>query len=528
MLAALPFLKLAMISLERQRVFRRLVVFHVLFIALLAGAHATLSWLPLANLSHALLIAAIIEGAILIGWRLAQLPKSQALEFLLVSPLQPRWVLLGEAFAGLGRLALVTLAGVPPLLLLVFAGVLEMPDLGVLTVVPFLWGAIGGIGLTAWAYEARIVRRWGERVMIVLVLVYLIVGVLAAERLSNWLTVLPGEAGEVVYRMVLFCSRYNPFGLLEYWLAPARDAALAWDRVALVAVGSTGLLVVLTARAAARLRGHFQDRHYRPMTNQRRSDVASIGDRPLAWWAVRRVMEYSGRLNIWLAGGFGVVYAAFILLGDAWPPWMGKMVFHIFEGLGGVPAVTTGLVVLAAVPAAFQYGLWDPSAQDRSRRLELLLLTDLDGDDYWGAALRAAWKRGRGYFVVAGILWTAFGFAGRASWLQLVLAGLAALNLWAFCFAVGFRAFSRGLHANGLGTLLTLGLPLLTGGLLALGLPMLAPLIPPGAVYSSLTRAPSLLWLPGPLLTLATTVWLAKSSRRRCVDELRAWVGSAR
>ena len=38
---------------------------------------------------NVLLVLGIVEGALLIGWRLAQLPKSQALEFLLVSPLRP-------------------------------------------------------------------------------------------------------------------------------------------------------------------------------------------------------------------------------------------------------------------------------------------------------------------------------------------------------------------------------------------------------------------------------------------------------
>ena len=144
-----------------------------------------------------------------------------------------------------------------------------------------------------------------------------------------------------------------------------------------------------------RLKGHFHDRHYRPMTDTRLAQTERIGERPLSWWAVRRVMEYSGRVNIWLAGGFGVVYAAYLVAGDHWPAWMGRMVFEIFEKMGGAPALVTGLVVLAAVPAAFQYGLWDSTVQDRCRRLELLLLTDLNGGDYWHASLAAAWRRGR-------------------------------------------------------------------------------------------------------------------------------------
>ena len=69
--------------------------------------------------------------------------------------------------------------------------------------------------------------------------------------------------------------------------------------------------------------------------------------------------------------------------------------------------IATALMLLATVPAAFQYGLWDSSAQDRCRRLELLLLTRLDARDYWEAAAAAAWRRGRGYFAVAVLLWAA-------------------------------------------------------------------------------------------------------------------------
>ena len=48
-----------------------------------------------------------------VGWRLTQLPKSQALEFLLVSPLRPRRLLFAEALVGLAQLGLVTLSGLP-------------------------------------------------------------------------------------------------------------------------------------------------------------------------------------------------------------------------------------------------------------------------------------------------------------------------------------------------------------------------------------------------------------------------------
>ncbi len=234
-------------------------------------------------------------------------------------------------------------------------------------------------------------------------------------------------------------------------------------------------------------------------------------------------MEYSGRTNIWLAGGFGLLYAAYILLGDNWPPWMGKMVFQIFERLGGVPMLTTGLAVLAAVPAAFQYGLWDSSTQERCKKLELLLLTELDGQDYWLAAAAAAWKRGRGYMLVAMILWLAMGLAGRATWLQAGAAMSAGVLLWTFSFAIGFHAFSRGVHSNGLGSLLTLGLPILTAVFISLHARSLAALLPPGAVFLALADGPSLKWLPGPILMGILAILIGRKARSHCDRELRLW-----
>src|SRR5207237_1105833 len=135
-------------------------------------------------------------------------------------------------------------------------------------------------------------------------------------------------------------------------------------------------------------------------------------------------------------------------------------VFVMCDEAGGVPALTTGLVILAAVPAAFQYGLWDSSAQDRCRRLELLLLTDLDAHDYWNAAAAAAWQRGRGYFAVAAILWMAGWLGGRLTLSQAMAAAAAGVLVWGLYFTLGFRAFSRGMQASALGMLLTVGLPL--------------------------------------------------------------------
>jgi hypothetical protein len=181
------------------------------------------------------------------------------------------------------------------------------------------------------------------------------------------------------------------------------------------------------------------------------------------------------------------------------------------------------MVVLAAVPAAFQYGLWDSTVQDRCRRLELLLLTNLNGGDYWHASLSAAWRRGRGYMLVAVILWAALLISGRATPVQVAGSVAAGILLWSFAFAVGFGAFSSGMQANGLGAVLTLGLPLAAAGLMQTAQPTLAALVPPGAVYVVLIAPPTWLWLAGPSLTALVTLWLTRRVVGRCDGNLRDW-----
>src|SRR5262249_11855678 len=154
---------------------------------------------------------------------------------------------------------------------------------------------------------------------------------------------------------------------------------------------------------------------------------------------------------------------------SSWPIWLGKQVFVVFDRMGGVPVLATGMVLLAAVPAAFQYGLWDSNAQDRCRRLELLLLTNLDGRAYWQAAACAAWRRGKGYFGVALILWMAAVWAARMTSVQALQSCSAGIVLWGFYFTSGFWAFTRGIQANALGLSLSLGMPLVTWFLFSLG-----------------------------------------------------------
>src|SRR6266446_6781741 len=105
------FFNLAAVSSSRQRTFRTVVASHLAGVGfVLAGMQLVGVWNPRLLLGNALLVAGIVEGALLVGWRLTQMPKSQALEFLLVSPLRPPLVFLAEALVGLVRLALVILS----------------------------------------------------------------------------------------------------------------------------------------------------------------------------------------------------------------------------------------------------------------------------------------------------------------------------------------------------------------------------------------------------------------------------------
>jgi len=624
-----PFFRLAMLSLSRQLAFRRTVVVHLLALAAAATALVVLRGARAqASLGQYLLILGIVEGALLIGWRLTQLPKSRALEFMLVSPLRPRGVFLAEALVGLSRLALVTVAGLPVLAVLIFLDRLEWIDLGPLLLVPFTWGVITGLGLTVWAYETLRVRRWGERLILCLILLYLIVGVLAGERLKDWLDWLfldPGNplgtrayVGYYLWKAFEAIHFYSPFHVMQIWFErPASrtiDDMLGLEAGALLAIG------LLLWRAASRLKGHFHDRHYSPILEKQdiipgrrillwlarfltsqvilwlaggfvllcvaylltaqhgpewfdkvvlllgtalaavylvrwwrwanRSGLDEqqstgsegleptasgmalpgtrgvIGNRPLAWWAVRRVTEYSGRVNLWLAGGFSVLYSAYILAGPSWPEALGRIIFLLVDGYGGIPMLTTGLVVLSAAPAALQYGLWDSNAQDRCRRLELLLLTELDARDYWEASTAAAWRRGRGYFYVALLLWGVGLVSGRMSAMEVAGALAAGVILWGLYFVLGFRAFSRGMQASGLGSLLTLGVPVVVVVLGRTGWPVLAALLPPGSIYYAGNGPLSWHWATGATVSAVAALLTARRALERCDPDLRSWYDS--
>jgi hypothetical protein len=519
-----PFFRLAAVSPTRQRTFRCLLTTHLVVIALAVGA-TMLKGVGRSRdtmlLGNGLLVLGIVEGALLIGWRLTQLPKSQALEFLLVSALRPQLVFVGEALVGVALLGLVTLAGLPLLIVPLSEGVIFAGDLPALLLLPFLWGTVTGLALTGWAYENRWVRRWGERLMMAGVIVYLLLGVLAGEHLPRWLAVLPPEASHTLLETFRAIHEYNPFGVMKF--AMEQPPAWAWPRVAWGVVLGLLLAAALMARAAWRFRGHFQDEHYRPNLLKDKRRRPAVGDHPLTWWATKRVTKYSGRINLWLASGFAIFYAAYTVGRDAWPSWLGRQVFLIFDDMGGIPALTTALVLLAAVPAAFQYGVWDSSTPDRCRRLELLLLTELDGAAYWHACAGAAWKRGRGYFLAALVLWAAAWIGGQATLAQVLVGMSAGMILWGLYFALGFCAFAKGIQANLLGMGLTIGLPLATVLLVRAGCTWPTGLLPPGSVYLPTAAPWSWSWVLGPLLSTTIALLAIRWALAHCDAQLRRW-----
>lgn len=520
----IPFFVMAMQAPGRHRSFRRAAVGHFLILSTLVSLTIRVGpWGPPGLLGYLTLMLGMIEGAALIGWRLVQIPKSQALEFLIVTALRPRRIFLSEAAIGIARFLLVQMTALPVFSLAVLFGHFDASDLIPLAVMPVIWGVTVGLILTAWVYEPLPVRHVGELLGFVGVLTYLVVGLLVGEHLKSWLDALPVWLGRSVFDTLMLVHTGNPFGVVQYWLDPVRVMAVAWERFAVLHAIVGVVVFVATWRAASRMQGHFQDRHYAPQTNNRADELAQIGDRPLSWWAVRRVMEYSGRVNLWLAGGVAVLYAARILAGDYWPPQLGNLVFVIFEQWGGPAGMATILCVLATVPASFQYGLWDATTSDRCKRLELLLISDLDGRDFAHAAWAAAWRRGRGYFFAAAILWLALGISGRNTWPNVLAVIAGGALFWGLLFAVGFQSFAKGRQTNGIATLMTIGLPVFLVLSFRMGYGEWAGVIPTGWCYVPLRSGMDVPWIVGMTCGAILTATLLRNGIRDCKRNLQTW-----
>jgi hypothetical protein len=95
--------------------------------------------------------------------------------------------------------------------------------------------------------------------------------------------------------------------------------------------------------------------------------------------------------------------------------------------------------------------------------------------------------------------------------------------LWGLYFTLGFRAFSRGMRANGLGLLLTIGLPMMAYGFYRAGWPVVTALTPPGGVYGLAAGLGVWPWLIGTVVGGLATLALARVARARCDGDLRRW-----
>ena len=111
-------------------------------------------------------------------------------------------------------------------------------DLGPLLLVPLTWGAITGLGLATWASKAPSVRRWGERLILAVVVVYLLVGVLAGEHLGRWARWLPATAVAGCLSAFEAAHRYSPFAVMQYGLP--EDVSTGLPRVVGLRAGFPG------------------------------------------------------------------------------------------------------------------------------------------------------------------------------------------------------------------------------------------------------------------------------------------------
>ena len=107
------------------------------------------------------------------------------------------------------------------------------------------------------------------------------------QGLEGW--TLPSNLGQVFLISFEAFHRYNPFAVIEYWLSPETlkkgNMLIAQDRMVVLEIGAAVAMILLLARAAFRLKGHFHERHYRPAVDKSRGQQKLNDDRPLSWWA---------------------------------------------------------------------------------------------------------------------------------------------------------------------------------------------------------------------------------------------------
>ena len=321
----------------------------------------------------------------------------------------------------------------------------------------------------------------------------------------------PPAVADWCYRAVMI-HHGNPFGVMRNCPRRARPAA-AWPMFVEV-----NLLAAISRRssgcAARRLKGHStsstidpQAGPRQPIGVDRRSTAhlvgraAGDGDRPRGCGRRRVLFSYAAFIIAGTTGaGWADSYFDFRTLGARWSS-RPQCAFSPPHGVSIRRGIRRSRIVASdSAVVALRF--------DRPRLL---------------ASLAAAWRRGYDYLIFAGLLWVALAVSGRVSWLSAAAAALGGLSLWAFSFAVGFRAFCTGRQAGGLATALTIGLPLLLYAAIRANLEQLAALIPTAACYLPLKTGVTASWAAGFALSLAITLRLTARGLARCERDLRTW-----
>ncbi|HEY1067213.1 MAG TPA: hypothetical protein VGE52_13925 [Pirellulales bacterium] len=446
------------------------------------------------------ILGALIGGA-LTGWRVTQFPKTRAAEFHLVMPVSD-WVLVGsELLGGMLRSAFIVGAWSPLVLGMWGAGWIGPAQVVGLIAVPILFGWMVGIGLANIAFTSQRVRRILEWVTLLFLFVYLIFLGLLAEWTIPRLLAFQHELAMLELDTIWLEQLVNPIRLIGTLY---RDSEDLWARVLGVSVFLLSLCALGAARLVWRLRGHYLEENYGSHYDKKEFNKP-IADEPLAWWTVRRVSRFKGRVNIYLGWGTVLLYSGWLLLGNAWPDWLGGNFLRVMRVFGGQAIIGAFAVQFGLVATAFLYGLWDSSARQRVGRLEVLLITPLSARDYAVAGAAAAWTRGRQYFYMALVVWCAAAAAGRISWGAVALAIFCTAAYALLFFAIAFRNFARVKTERaagfwGLG--LSVGL-FFASFVIFFRWPVVGAMLPLGSLYtltSPITRAQVWTDLPWPAL----------------------------
>ncbi len=528
----LPFFVLAGRSPTRQYLWRWMICLH--FFVLISAAFVPTSFRRGELIGHALLLVSIVEAAILIGWRLAQWPKHQAIELLLTSPLSGPACIAAELLIGTVQMLFLTVASLPIFMLLKFTTPIRTrSDQQLLVetinplIIPFsmMWGLTLGMGIVWWAYERREVRRVLEKISMAGVLTFIIGGAMIGKQSIALLNRMPDLPAKIIQTVLGLTYDLNPFVVIQHIHFPY--AELAPKHAVMSGLVSLGMLAFFCLRILFRLKPHYIDYHYGPGRGKLQGKRGTIGDWPLTWHAVRRVSRYSGLANVYLAGGFSLLFSGMLIVGPAnWPTWAGRDVLLMFEQIFGVTGIMTGLVLLAAVPAAYQFGLWDPSPTERLKKLELLLLTDLQPRDFLAASWSASAHRGGWYLSFALILLAAGNWAGRFTPMQATLILMAMIGLIGLYFAIGFYFLARTTSTL-VGMTLCVVFPALTYFDMTRSGGSLGQFLPTGTLTGAIQN-PTWLLAGIVILQASVAIGLLIHATRQLDTQLRQWYSSAK